>query len=233
MPKSPQDDELAPLHPDDEEERFGAELQSYVRKRRARSRRKAALDAVIKDVEERGVPRVKSTAEYEMGKDGEVMTIVEPRDKDGNTVILIDTTGDGDTDAAIEFDGKKRVKRVVDQLDESEDEDEEEGEGKTKKPDMPDMDLADMDYRGEGIGEFANQFGDAFGGKGGGSGEKDDKDDYINRDMQMLGGSENPFKATKKGLAQKRRSYSRQKIKMRPRKRGRRRQSRMPGAMMR
>ena len=154
----------AKLDPDYDEERLRAEIAEYKEVQAERKRRQDALRIVKKDIADNGMPKVKKKAKiYELGdeEEGEVKTLIEPRDKDGNTEVKVDTDGDGETDTILTYHKKKGLMTIED-LSEKEERDEAEKDYEPRK--QPRENLGDTweSLINAGIDQKANEDRDLF-----------------------------------------------------------------------
>lgn len=109
------DEVKASLVADEDDMKTRRELEGYQERERARRRRAAVIRAVKEDLQNRpSMPNVSKSTRYDLGPDGRIPAIVEPRDDDGIVKVSLDTTGDGEIDAVLCFDKRKKLRDIKD-----------------------------------------------------------------------------------------------------------------------
>jgi len=231
MPDQPK----APLVAEEDDLQTRSDIEAYQERERIRRQRAAVIRAVKEDMQSRRrMPDVSEPTNYDLGEDGEIPVVIEPRDEDGVVKVSVDTTGDGEIDAVLCFDKKKKLRDIKD-MHSSEVEEErlaaerEERERKAESERETGNALELLAGKKEGDGIIDGLLG----------GDKRDRRDYEDYDkadadsyakmqpLSLLGGGEKPKRAN---AAVKAVDVTYAK---RPRRGRRRRRNRYPRAILR
>lgn len=182
----------ASLVAEDEDQQTRSELEAYQEREHARRERAAVIRMVKEDMQSRRrMPDVSEPTTYELGEDGEIPVIVEPKDEDGIVKVSLDTTGDGEIDAVLCFDKKKKLRDIKDlhskEVEEEERERErEEREHKEKSKEESDglTDMLEGKTTGQSDGLVGGMFGDGADDDGEGKSKRKGDDDDEEEDKE-------------------------------------------------
>ena len=172
----------------DEDLQTRSELEAYQEREHARRERAAVIRMVKEDMQaRRRMPDVSEPTTYELGEDGEIPVVVEPKDEDGIVKVSLDTTGDGEIDAVLCFDKKKKLRDIKDlhskEVEEEQREREHEERERKAQADEETEGLSEM-LEGKTGGQSDGLVGGLFGGgmDDDGDGKRKDKGDNDDED---------------------------------------------------